>query len=127
MGDLHQPLHIGKAQDKGGNDFQVRWFGSGTNLHSVWDSKMIDSYGMSYTEVAANADVLSKDEVAAIKRGTVKDWVSESRMLCEDIYDNTKVGEKLGYNYMYQYINVTRSQLQKGGIRLAKIINDIFG
>lgn len=127
MGDLHQPLHIGMAEDKGGNDFQVRWFGSGTNLHAVWDSKMLDSYDMSYTEVSANADVLSKEEVAAIKSGSILDWVKESRMLCEDIYENTKVGEKLGYDYMYQYMDVARFQLQKGGIRLAKILNDIFG
>src|SRR5690554_964846 len=70
MGDLHQPLHIGIADDKGGNDFQVRWFNSGTNLHTVWDTEMLDSYGMSYTEVAANANVLSRAEVEAIKKGT---------------------------------------------------------
>ncbi len=54
IGDLHQPMHIGLADDKGGNDFQVRWFNGGTNLHAVWDSKMIESYGMSYSELAAN-------------------------------------------------------------------------
>lgn len=127
LGDLHQPLHIGMAEDKGGNDFQVRWFGDGTNLHSVWDSKMLDSYGMSYTEVAANSDRLSRNEVKAIEEGNVIDWMKESRAVAEDIYDHTKVGEKLGYNYMYQYMDVVRFQLQKGGIRLASILNDIFG
>ncbi|QAA81182.1 S1/P1 Nuclease [Aequorivita sp. H23M31] len=127
IGDLHQPLHIGKLDDKGGNDFQVRWFGNGTNLHKVWDSEMLDSYKMSYTEVARNADVLSKKEVEAIKSGTVLDWMYESRALCEDIYDNSEVGEKLGYNYMYKYMDTVRFQLQKGGIRLASLLNDIFG
>lgn len=126
MGDLHQPLHVGIADDKGGNDFQVRWFGDGTNLHTVWDSKMLDSYGMSYTEVAVNADKLSKQEVASIKSGTILDWTYESRHLCEDIYENSKIGEKLGYDYMYRYMDTVRSQLQKGGIRLASILNEIF-
>jgi hypothetical protein len=54
MGDLHQPLHVALADDKGGNDFQVRWFSDGSNLHRVWDSNMIDSYKMSYTEIADN-------------------------------------------------------------------------
>src|SRR5690625_1277634 len=49
IGDLHQPLHVGIGDDRGGNDFQVRWFNRGTNLHRVWDSQMIDSYQMSYT------------------------------------------------------------------------------
>lgn len=127
MGDLHQPLHIGLAEDKGGNDFQVRWFSDGTNLHSVWDSKMIDSYEMSYTEFAANTDVLSKGQVEAIKKGTLLDWMYDSRTLCENIYEHTEIGEKLSYNYMYDYINELRSQLQKGGIRLAGLLNEIFG
>lgn len=126
IGDLHQPLHIGIEEDKGGNDFQVRWFGEGTNLHTVWDSKMLDSYDMSYTEVATNSNVLSKAEIEAVKEGTVLDWMYESRVLCEDIYQNSKVGEKLGYNYMYQYMDILRNQLQKGGIRLASILNEVF-
>lgn len=127
LGDLHQPLHIGIEEDKGGNDFQVRWFRDGTNLHKVWDSKMLDSYNMSYTEVVANADVLSKEQVKEIEKGSVLDWVYDSRVLAEDIYANTKVGEKLGYDYMYQYMDTVRYQLQKGGIRLASILNEIFG
>ncbi|MCB0464196.1 MAG: S1/P1 nuclease [Aequorivita sp.] len=126
MGDLHQPLHIGLADDRGGNNFQVRWFNDGTNLHSVWDYKMIDFYEMSYTELATNTDVLSKEQVEAIKKGTILDWMYESRTLCENIYEHTEIGEKLGYNYMYEYMDTLRSQLQKGGIRLAKLLNEIF-
>ncbi|MDC7999761.1 S1/P1 nuclease [Aequorivita todarodis] len=127
LGDLHQPLHIGLADDKGGNDFQVRWFSDGTNLHAVWDYKMLDFYEMSYTELAINTDVLSKEQVEAIKKGTVIDWMYESRLLCEDIYAHTEIGEKLSYNYMYEYMDTLRFQLQKGGIRLAKLLNEIFG
>ena len=126
IGDLHQPLHNGKADDKGGNDFQVRWFNDGTNLHSVWDTKMIESYNMSYSELASNAQGLSKEEITSIKEGTVTDWMYESRSLCLEIYDNAKVGEKLGYQYMYRYMGVVRSQIQKGGIRLAAVLNEIF-
>ncbi|MGB3345117.1 MAG: S1/P1 nuclease [Aequorivita sp.] len=126
IGDIHQPLHVGMEEDKGGNDFQVRWFKDGTNLHRLWDSQMIDFYQMSYTELAANANVLSEAEIAAFQSGTVLDWMDESRALCEDIYKNTEIGEKLGYEYMYKYMNPLRDQLQKGGIRLARLLNEIF-
>jgi len=126
VGDLHQPLHVGKADDKGGNDFQVRWFNEGTNLHRVWDSDMINFYGMSYSELSENAKQLSKTEIEAIKNGSVLDWVSESRQLAKKVYASTKVGEKLGYVYMYNNFSLVQSQLQKGGIRLAKILNEIF-
>ena len=127
IGDLHQPMHIGLAEDKGGNDLQVRWFNQGTNLHAVWDTKMIESYGMSYTELAANAKKLSKQQIEFIQNGTVVDWMYESRELCKDIYKSAEIGEKLRYRYSYDYMETVRLQLQKGGIRLAVILNDIFG
>lgn len=126
IGDLHMPLHVGLNEDKGGNRFQVQWFDEGTNLHTVWDTKIIESYNMSYTELTENADKLTKAQLKYIQGGAVKDWMYESRALCEDIYKHTKVGEKLSYKYMYRYVNVARSQLQKGGIRLAGLLNEIF-
>jgi len=127
VGDLHQPLHVGRGEDKGGNDIQVRWFNDGSNLHRVWDTEMIDYYKMSYTELANNADELSLSEVEAIEKGDVLDWAYESQSLAKKVYTSANVGEKLGYKYMYNYFPTVRSQLQKGGIRLAKILNDIFG
>ncbi len=126
IGDLHQPLHVGMADDKGGNDLQVRWFNDGTNLHSVWDSKMIDSYKMTYTEIAANAKNLTKEQLKAIQAGTTIDWMYESRELCKNVYNNIEPGEKLRYRYSYDYMNTVLNQLQKGGIRLAVILNDVF-
>ena len=126
IGDLHQPLHVGMEEDKGGNDFQVRWFKDGTNLHRLWDSEMIDFYQMSYTELAVNANKLSKAEITALQGGTIIDWMYESRALCENIYHNTDVGEKLGYEYIYKYMDPLRFQLQKGGLRLARLLNEIF-
>lgn len=127
IGDLHQPLHIGLADDKGGNDFQVLWFKDGTNLHRVWDYHMIDDYDMSYTEFAENAENLSKNKLQQFQAGTVIDWMYDSRDLCKQVYANTEIGDKLSYRYSYDYMNVVRTQLQKGGIRLAVLLNDIFG
>ncbi|QIE59023.1 S1/P1 nuclease [Rasiella rasia] len=127
IGDIHQPLHVGIADDKGGNDFQVRWFNEGTNLHAVWDTDMIEHYNMSYTELTASAKRLSPLQVEAIQNSSVKDWMYESRALCETIYKNTEAGEKLSYRYMYNNFTTVRDQLQKGGIRLAGVLNDIFG
>ncbi|MEP0266198.1 S1/P1 nuclease [Dokdonia sp.] len=127
IGDLHQPLHTGIGEDKGGNDFQVQWFRDGTNLHRVWDTQMIEHYNMSYSELATTMPRLSKKQVKVLQKGTVQDWMEDSRVLVKDIYENTKKGEKLGYGYMYKYFNPLRTQLQKGGIRLAGLLNELFG
>ncbi|RAV27503.1 S1/P1 nuclease [Sinomicrobium soli] len=127
IGDLHQPLHVGRAEDKGGNDIQVRWFNEGTNLHSVWDSRMIDHYKMSYTELADSYPDISRDDLRAISGGTVGEWVEESRLLADRVYASAGMGDKLGYKYMYDHFDTVREQLRKGGIRLAAVLNDIFG
>ena len=126
MGDLHQPLHAGRGADKGGNDIQVRWFGQGSNLHRVWDSEMIDDFQMSYTELAESADNLSEEEVERIAEGSVVDWMYESKALSQKVYDSVEIGEKLGYEYMYEWFPVVHDQIQKGGIRLARVLNDIW-
>lgn len=126
IGDLHQPMHIGRKEDKGGNDVQVRWFGKGTNLHSVWDTKMIEAFNMSYLELANNAKELSKKEIALINKGTVENWVNEVHQITKEVYASVNAGDKLSYRYSYDHLGTVRTQLQKGGIRLAKILNDIF-
>jgi len=127
IGDLHQPMHVGKGEDKGGNDIQVRWFNKGTNLHRLWDSDMIEHFNMSYTELATNAEKLNKHQVSQIQQGSVLDWTYETQKLAIKTYNSVKIGEKLGYRYAYDHFTTVRSQLQKAGIRLAKILNDIYG
>lgn len=126
IGDLHQPMHVGRKEDKGGNMVQVQWFGNGTNLHSVWDSKMIEHYNMTYTELANNSEVISKEQVAYLQQGTVVDWVNDTQSYAIKVYDSAEIGDNLKYNYMYNNFEIVRSQLQKGGIRLAKVLNDLF-
>jgi len=127
LGDLHQPLHIGRAEDKGGNDIQVRWFNNGTNLHRVWDENMIQEWKMSYLELAANTEDLSKEQIKVIQNGSVMDWMRDTRKLTKPVYESATVGEKLRYRYSYDHFPTVRKQLQKGGLRLAKLLNDIFG
>jgi hypothetical protein len=126
VGDLHQPMHIGQKEDKGGNAIQVEWFGKGTNLHAVWDTKMIENWNMSYLELADNAKEVSKKQIAAIEAGTLIEWVDEIHELTKKIYKSAAVGENLRYRYSYDHFDIVRDQLQIGGIRLAKILNDIF-
>ena len=120
------PLHVGRKEDKGANDIQVQWFGNGTNLHRVWDSNMIKSYEMTYSEIAKNMNAFSKAQVKEIENGTVVDWVNETGDLAKEIYGKVEKGDKLSYRYMYDNFSLVLSQLQKGGIRLAKVLNEVL-
>ena len=126
IGDLHQPMHIGLKEDRGGNDFKVQWHYEDSNLHRVWDSDMIEKFDMSYVELAENADVLSKAQVKAIQKGSVIDWVNETHELTRKIYDSAEPEENLRYRYSYHHFKTVRTQLQIAGIRLAQVLNELF-
>src|SRR5262245_31080294 len=53
VGDIHQPLHVGRRDDHGGNTLQVRWFGESSTLHKVWDEQLIEAEKLSFSEFAA--------------------------------------------------------------------------
>ena len=126
IGDLHQPMHVGLEEDRGGNDFKVQWFYKDTNLHRVWDSEMIEDYDMSYSEIAENADFLTKAQIKYTQKGSIIDWVNETHALTRQVYENVKPDENLRYSYSYDNFKTVRSQLQIAGIRLAKVLNELF-
>lgn len=126
VGDLHQPMHVGRLEDKGGNDIQVQWFNKGSNLHKVWDANMIDDYGMSYTELAASLPRLTEAQKKSIQQGGIYDWVEDSQDVANKVYDSVEAGEKLFYRYSYVWWDTVEIQLQKGGLRLAKVLNELF-
>ena len=69
----------------------------------------------------------SKNQKEAIQKGTVIDWVNESRELAMLVYDSAKIDQNLSYRYMYDHFTTVKIQLRKGGLRLAKVLNELFG
>ncbi len=126
IGDLHQPMHVGRPEDRGGNDVELTWFGKKTNLHRIWDSDMIDSYQLSYSELAQHLPKLSTAEIRTIQNQPLLEWVNESQDLANQLYEDLPEGRSKEYRYRYRYFDTARLQLLKGGVRLAGVLNRIF-
>jgi S1/P1 Nuclease len=56
VGDIHQPLHAGFAEDRGDNSVDVRFNGRKTNLHSLWDTGLVELEEGTPAEIAARID-----------------------------------------------------------------------
>jgi len=124
IGDIHQPLHVGGGTDRGGNNVKLTWFGNNSNLHRVWDSDMIDSSNLSYTELAESLYKPDAVQVKILQRTSVRDWANESMSYRKQVYD---IGDgKLGYQYRYKYFDIVQERLAQAGIRLAGVLNDIY-
>lgn len=138
VGDLHQPLHVGKCCDRGGNEVKVKWFGRDLNLHSVWDSALIDDQQLSFTEYAARLQRhISNDDVIAWWDINPRDWISESAQIRDTVYPamppkgaKDKKGEpavpELSYSYVYKFNPVIEDRLSRAGVRLAAYLNAIY-
>lgn len=127
VGDLHQPLHVGRPEDQGGNKIKVLWFNVPYNLHQVWDAQLIEYQELSYTEYASAINHTTKAQRLAWQKEPMTDWIWESYQLAEKIYGDVKQpDEKLGYYYNYKYIGSLERELLKGGVHLAGLLNTIF-
>lgn len=125
VADLHQPLHIGTGEDRGGNDTKVKWLGRTSNLHRVWDNDMIDNTKLSYTEFGSALPKPTRMEISKLQNSNVLDWVRESVQLRKQVY---AIGDRdLGYDYAYQNMDILRQRLLAAGIRLAGLLNEIYG
>jgi len=126
--DVHQPMHVGHTADKGGNDVKVTWFNTPTNLHSIWDSQLIDFQQLSYTEYTAMINHSTAEQRAEWQKAPISQWIFESGQIANKIYGETKTGDSInGYKYNFEYIATVNQQLLKAGVRLAGILNQIFG
>lgn len=125
VGDIHQPLHVSAIEDRGGNNVQVMWFRNQSNVHRVWDSDIIDDTRLSYTEMAESLDKPGHAEVRAWQSAPVEEWARESQSYHPHVYNYGN--GRLGYRYAYLNYPIIRHRLLQAGVRLAGILNEIYG
>ncbi len=126
MGDMAQPMHTGRAEDLGGNKIDLTYFGGKTNLHSLWDGKLIDSQKYSYSEYAKLLDIKTKEEINQIQSGSLENWLYDSHQIANKIYSQTPADSRLSYDYEYKFKDTMERQLLYGGLRLAKLLNEVL-
>ncbi|PST85315.1 S1/P1 Nuclease [Pedobacter yulinensis] len=126
IGDVHQPMHTARKEDLGGNRVNVTWFGQRSNLHRVWDEQLIDYQQLSYTEYARAINAPSAAQLTSWRKTGLEEWVWESYQVCNRIYSMTPPDSKLSYRYNFDFVESLNTQLLKGGIRLAQVLNEIY-
>jgi hypothetical protein len=123
MGDAHQPLHAGFEDDKGGNTYQIQAFHKGTNLHSLWDSGIINHFNES-TDILSNRLLTKGKKFEPLLDINPVNIVLESCQIVQskDFYPTRKVD----HEYIDHYTPILEDRLFLGGKRLAQLLNNIF-
>jgi hypothetical protein len=129
--DLHQPVHVGDRQDRGGNDLQVQYFDDGSNLHRVWDSGVINK--MCADEDALRlqlAPLITVESARTWAKSSVTDWAEESFQAARLAYKPPgsssflTSGAKLGDDYQRFAVPIVKLRLAQAAVRLADTLND---
>ena len=131
VGDLHCPMHAGRLSDRGGNGKKLKWFGQNTSLHSVWDSKIVDSARQwSYSEWVDHLDRTDKKFKQSVMQGTFEEWFMATVEGAASIYEYVEnIPEEnpfLSYQFVYDFSPLLEKSLLVGGYRLAYVLNSIF-
>ena len=133
VADVHQPLHVGRRDDRGGNSIKVNWRGKTFNLHQVWDSGLIADEKLSESAYVALIDRSSRAQQSVWQDSRHIDWANESKRLRDQIYDfspnraDSRSGRPtLGESYVLRSKVIVKQQLLKAGVRLAGRLNHIF-
>lgn len=124
IGDLHQPLHAGYGEDKGGNEIDVDFMGEYTNLHKVWDTDIIEKGKVRLKDCFVYANTLSPDEGKSIQKIDVVGWMNESRSYLPGAYEFEK--KIITKAYIEKNKEIVKKQLVRGGIRLAAVLYMAF-
>lgn len=124
VGDVHQPMHLGRASDRGGNSIQVTFNGRKTNLHSLWDTGLLVHTELSHEEYLQGLIRQTRsnagDRLSWARELDPVVWANESHRLAHsNAYVVPKNG-RIGDAYYRRNIRVVNERLAMTGVRLAE-------
>jgi nuclease S1 len=125
VGDIHQPLHAGERGDRGGNDVAITFGGRRTNLHALWDSGLLVSYGQTDGEIVhqIEGEIIQRTDIAALVASTPAQWAVGSHNIARDVvYRNLPPSLDITPAYTEAARPVIRERLLRAGVRLAAVL-----
>lgn len=124
VGDIHQPLHVGRAGDRGGNSIDLNWFGQRSNLHRVWDSGIISREHINQRTVLRALGSRSESQVTSWANDPPLVWAAESMAMRPLVYGTPS--SRLGRAFVREAGPAVEERLMQAGVRLASLLDAIF-
>jgi nuclease S1 len=130
VGDMHQPFHTGFGHlpngdpDLGGNLVFLTFNGRDTNLHSLWDSGIIEKQGQSDAQWVTRlmSTTLNGRDPVTLAAGSTTDWLNESHEVAVEFHTTNKPFDET--TYPAAALPVIEERLLRAGLRLARLIEE---
>jgi hypothetical protein len=136
VGDMHQPMHAGDRADRGGNSFPAFYSRIRSNLHSIWDGYLAER--AISTPMADARGILTehRDDRETLRQGTVPEWAEEAWAVSRRFAYGTMLSDPcaevpadppvLSQAQIAELVPVVRLQIARGGLRLARLLDEAF-
>lgn len=126
VADIHQPLHVSYADDRGGTQRNVVFEGKLLSLHRLWDSELLYCQAVNGKVVSWRnlGNQLFKRQLASQYHQanvSVHVWANESLSITRQLY--RVVEKRLPDTYCERYYPIATEQLELAGVRLAKLLS----
>lgn len=128
VADVHQPLHVGYADDKGGNEVALVLRKGKWNLHSLWDKaipRRVTGRDWQATARRWQAEI-SDEQRREWALGDEIAWAEESFQLTRQIYQALPEDRRVTDDWMNHCNEIVRLQLLKAGVRLSQVLRDLL-
>lgn len=126
VGDLHQPLHCGFADDRGGNQFGILFENQALNLHEFWDHTLIEQRaGDIETLVSVSSSGPGDTSNMSWNPLEVNLWTEQSHLLAIELAypENPEISPE----FADQTWEIIKLRLSLAAERLALILNAVLG
>jgi hypothetical protein len=97
-----------------------------TNLHSIWDTKLIDHERLSDDQIIKEYDKATDEQIKQWQNDDIITWLWESYQISSKLYAETGMSSNLNEHYYASHIEIIHKRIDQAGIRLAGVLNNIF-
>jgi hypothetical protein len=127
VGDMHQPLHAGRREDRGGTEITVSYRAQTTNLHLFWDINLVEMEEGNPEELAKKLDEsITEKQRTKWQSGDPKKWTDESFRLSRSNAYSLGESTELSDEYVATALTIVRRRLAEAGVRLGWLLNNTF-
>lgn len=128
VADIHQPMHTGLPEDRGGNDVKLVYRSRTVNLHALWDYEINIDRIADFSDYARQLHTRGKtmDLSAVLTVEDPVDWTNESFRIGREFAYTVSDGDTVSQDYEQQAIEYIDYRIMVGGFRLARLLNEIF-
>jgi len=127
LADIHQPLHAGRREDRGGIDITVSYRAQTTNVHLFWDINLVEMEEGDADELAKQLDArITEKQRTKWQSGDTKKWTDESFLISRSNAYTVGESMELSDEYVATTRRIVRRRLAQAGVRLAWLLNKTF-